>query len=191
MNPQPLLASWQRTDVLLLLVFAQLTLLALTGLLIAHRLAGRASTAYPRQRPDRQETPGRAQPPIHFALEPAGGNEDPHDLFRRIAINAAQRTIGDLTPLQGSVDPAYLLFREDDTRRRLLLAADKNPRASLKALGLRPSRRRYPAYPLAASYSIALAGAWHALAVQLDLSAWPPPTAGWTLVELPPEELSE
>jgi hypothetical protein len=178
-----LFAGWQRAEVLLLAIFAQLTLLTLVGLLVAHRLgclAGRppGQRAKPTQASTNRTTvaPG----PTH--------DEDPHITLRRLAGQAAGRPIGDLSPLRGSLNPIYLLFREDDTRRRLLLAAGP-AQAALRAEGVRSRllpRRRYPSHVLAPDD---VAAAWTALAPRLDLPAEPPPVARWTLVELPPEEL--
>jgi hypothetical protein len=174
MNPQAILASWQRSEVLLLLVFAQLTLLTLVGLLVAHRLGHRRVQV--------------VQAPPTMTSTRLTGDEDPHPAFRRLAAGVTSRAVGDLTPLRGSADPAYLLFREDDTRRRLLLVGGKNPKASLKVLHVR--RRRCPTYALNSMHKAEIAAVWMALAPRLNLPAWPPASRRWWLVELPPEELS-
>ncbi|MGD2207340.1 MAG: hypothetical protein PVH17_11240 [Anaerolineae bacterium] len=179
MMAQPFLATWQRTEILLLAIFAQLTLLALVGLLIARRLR------------QQRRTPASGRTKVRPATaRPAA--DDPHATIRQLVSQTTGQSVRELTPLAGSVEPAHLLFREDDTRRRLLLAAGKSPGNSLKALGIRQSFlpwRRYPTHRLAPDDGAEIAAAWTALALLLDLPV-KPPGARWTLVELPPEELA-
>jgi len=185
-----IIQTWHRQEILLLLAVAQLTLLTVIGWLINRRLA--RHTRFQQKSAQTQMELTRA------AATYRARGEDPHTTFRRIATNALRRPVGDLTPLRGSVAPTYLLFREDDTRRRLLLAADGDLKASLCAEGIRQSPlpwKRYPLHAITPMNSGALAleeieDAWAALADRLGLLSVVPSTKRWELVELPPEELA-
>jgi len=181
---------WSRQESLLLLIFAQLTLLTVTGWLIAKRMARHAR--FQQKLAQRQVELARA------AATYRARKEDPHTTFRRLATNVTRRPVGELSPLRGSVVPTYLLFREDDTRRRLLLAADGDLKAALQAERIRRSVlpwKRFPVYGITPLSSGALAleeieDAWAALADRLGLLSVIPPTRRWLLVELPPEEMT-
>lgn len=185
----PAIQTWQRQEILLLLAVAQLTLLTVVGWLISRRLA--RHIRFQQKLAQRQVELARA------AATYRAREEDPHTTFRRIATNVTRRPLGELTPLRGSVAPTYLLFREDDTRRRLLLAADGDLRAALRAEGVRQSPlpwRRYPVCAITPANGSALvmeeiADAWAALAERLGLVSVLPSVGRWLLAELPPEEL--
>jgi len=138
------LATWPRQELLLLLNAAQLMLLTMVGWLISRKLA--RHVRFQQKLAQQQVELTRA------AATYRARGEDPHTTVRRIATNATRRPIGELTPLRGGVAPTYLLFREDATRRRLLLVADGDLKASLHAEGVphsflpwkRPPWRRSP-----------------------------------------------
>jgi hypothetical protein len=185
---EPILA-WPRQELLLLLAIAQLALLTAFGWLISRRLG--------RHMRFQQKLAQQQVELTRAAATYRARGEDPHTTVRRIATNATRRPIGELTPLRGGVAPTYLLFREDATRRRLLLAADGDLKAVLRAEGVRWSRlpwKRYPVCPITPFNSGALAleevaDAWAALAGRLGLLSLLPSAKRWELVELPPEEL--
>lgn len=185
-----ILDAWSRQEILLLLAVAQLTLLTVTGWLIARRLA--VHVRFQQKLAQRQVELTRA------AATYRARKEEPHTTFRRIFTNATRRAMGELTPLRGGLAPTYLLFREDDTRRRLLLAADGDLRAALQAEGIRQSLlpwKRPPVYAITSWSNGALAleeiaDAWAALAERLGLLSVLPEVGRWLLVELPPEELA-
>ena len=182
--------TWPRQELLLLLAVAQLTLLTMVGWLISRRL-GR-HVRFQQKLAQQQVELTRA------AATYRARGEDPHTTVRRIATNATRRPIGELTPLRGGVAPTYLLFREDATRRRLLLAADGDLKAALRAEGVRRSPlpwRRPPVCAITPFTNGALAleeiaDAWAALADRLGLLSVLPSVGRWELVELPPEELA-
>ncbi len=182
-------ALWSRQEILLLLSLVQLTLLTVVGWLISRKLG--CHTRFQLKMAQRQVELA------HAAATYGARGEEPQTTVRRLATNATRRAIGELMPLRGSVAPTYLLFREEDTRRRLLLAAEGDLRAALRAEGVRRSLwpwRRPRVYALSAFNSGALVleeieDAWAALAERLCLPAVIPATRRWLLVELPPEEL--
>jgi len=184
-----ILATWPRQELLLLLNAAQLMLLTAVGWLISRRLARHIRFQQKLAQQQVELTRAAATYRAH--------GEDPHTTVRRIATNATRRPIGELTPLRGSVAPTYLLFREDDTRRRLLLAAGGDLQAALRAEGVRRSPlpwRRPPVCTITPFTNGALAleeiaDAWAALADRLGLLSVLPSVGRWELVELPPEEL--
>jgi len=185
-----LIVTWSRQEILLLLSLVQLTLLTVTGWLISRRLARHAR--FQQKLAQRQVELTRA------AATYRARGEDPQTTIRRLATNVTRRPLGELSPLRGGVAPTYLLFREDDTRRRLLLAAGGDLKAALQAEGVRRSVwpwRRPPVHTITACNSGALAleeieDAWAALAERMGLPGVIPATRRWLLVELPPEELS-
>ena len=185
---EPIL-TWPRQELLLLLNAAQLMLLTVVGWLISRRL-GR-HLRFQQKLAQQQVELTRA------AATYRSRGEDPHTTVRRIATNATRRPIGELTPLRGSVAPTYLLFREDATRRRLLLAADGDLKAALRAEGIGRSPlpwKRLPVCTITPFTNGALAleeiaDAWAALADRLGLLSVLPSVRRWELVELPPEEL--
>jgi hypothetical protein len=184
-----ILATWPRQELLLLLNAAQLMLLTVVGWLISRRLA--RHIRFQQKLAQQQVDLTRA------AATYRAHGEDPHTTVRRIATNATRRPIGELTPLRGGVAPTYLLFREDDTRRRLLLAAGGDLQAALRVEGVRRSPlpwRRPPVCTITPFTNGALAleeiaDAWAALADRLGLLSVLPSVGRWELVELPPEEL--
>jgi hypothetical protein len=184
-----ILATWPRQELLLLLNAAQLTLLTVIGWLISRRLA--RHIRFQQKLAQQQVELTRA------AATYRARGEDPHTTVRRIATNATRRPSGELTPLRGHIAPTYLLFREDATRRRLLLAADGNLKAALRAEGVRRSPlpwRQPPVCAITPFTNGALAleeitDAWAALADRLGLLSVLPSVRRWELVELPPEEL--
>ena len=182
--------AWQRQEILLLIAVVQLTLLMVTGWLISRRLARHVRF---------QQKLAQAQVELtRAAATYRARGEDPPTTIRRIATNATRRPIGELTPLRGSVAPTYLLFREDDTRRRLLLAADGDRRAAMRTERVRQSLlpwKRFAICTITPSGSGALAleeieDAWAALAPGLNLARVIPTAGRWELVVLPPEELA-
>jgi hypothetical protein len=191
-------AAWQRQEILLLIAAVQLTLLTAIGWLIARRVA--RHTRFQQKLAQAQVELTRA------AATYRARKEDPHTTVRRLVTNVTRQPIGELTPLRGSVAPIYLLFREDDTRRRLLLAADGDLKAALHAERVRQSAlpcgvplprrwRRFPVYAITPFNSGALAleeieDAWAALAPRLNLLSVIPSAGRWELVMLPPEELA-
>lgn len=126
------------------------------------------------------------------------GEGGSHAALCRIVSSVVGQPVKDLTPLRGSVAPTYLLFREDGTRRRLLLAAAGDLKTVMQAEGIRQSRlpwRRHPVHavdPKAAGPLVQeeIASAWEALAPKLDLPGSAPTVKGWKLAVLPPEELA-
>jgi len=180
--------SWSRQEILLLLVIGQLALLAVLVWLIGRRLADHVR--YGQNLARRQVELTRA------AATYRARGEDAHTTVRRLATNATRRPIGELAPLRGGVAPTYLLFHEDDTRRRLLLAAGGHLKGALRAEGARQSPlpwRRTPACSITPFNSGALAleelaDAWAALAPGLGLPPVLPAVGRWDVVELPPEE---
>jgi hypothetical protein len=181
--------TWPRQELLLLLNAAQLMLLTVVGWLISRRLARHIRFQQKLAQQQVELTRAAATYRAH--------GEDPHTTVRRIATNATRRPIGELTPLRGSVAPTYLLFREDDTRRRLLLAAGGDLQAALRVEGVRrsPLPWRRPSVCTITPFTngaLALeeiADAWAALAERLGLLSVLPSVGRWELVELPPEEL--
>lgn len=186
-----IILTWPRQELLLLLAVAQLTLLTVIGWLINRRLA--RHIRFQQKLAQTQVELTRA------AATYRARGEDPHTTIRRIATNATRRPIGELTPLRGSVAPTYLLFREDDTRQRLLLAAGGDLKAALRAEGARQSPwpwKRYPVCTVTPFTNGALAleeiaDAWAALADRLGLLGVLPSVGRWELVELPPEEFDQ
>jgi hypothetical protein len=184
------IVTWQRQEILLLVAVAQLTLLTVVGWLISRRL-GR-HFRFQQKLAQQQVELTRA------AATYRARGEDPHTTVRRIATNATRRPIGELTPLRGSVAPTYLLFREDATRRRLLLAAGGDLQAALRVEGVRrsPLPWKRPLVCIITPFSSGalaleeIADAWAALAGRLGLLSVLPAVGRWELVELPPEELS-
>jgi len=188
MNPiQPFLANWQRTEILLLTAVAQLVLLTLVGWLISSRVERQTRV----QHRLAQRQLGLTRAAAVFRVR----EEDPHTTFRRIVTNAVGRSIGEITPLRGSVTPIYLLFREDATQRRLLLAAAGDLKAALRAEGIRQNLLPWKRYPVRAITPLncgAMVGeeiedAWAVLADRLGLPAAAPPVSHWALVDLPAE----
>ena len=183
-------AAWQRQEILLLIAVAQLTLLTVTGWLISRRLA--RHIRFQQKLAQKQVELTRA------AATYRARGEDPPTTIRRIATNVSRRSIGELAPLRGSVAPTYLLFREEDTRRRLLLAADGDRRAAMRAERIRQSAlpwERFAVYAITPFSSGTLAleeieDAWAALAPGLNLVRVIPTAGRWELVMLPPEELA-
>lgn len=187
---EPIL-TWPRQELLLLLAVAQLTLLTTVGWLISRRL-GR-HIRFQQKLAQQQVELTRA------AATYRARGEDPHTTVRRIATNATRRPIGELTPLRGGVAPTYLLFREHTTRRRLLLAADGDLKAALRAEGVRrsplpwkrPSTCVITPFNNGALALEEIADAWAALADRLGLLSVLPSVRRWEISELPPEEFEQ
>jgi hypothetical protein len=186
---EPIL-TWPRQELLLLLAVAQLMLLTVVGWLISRRLG--------RHMRFQQKLAQQQVELTRAAATYRARGEDPHTTVRRIATNATRRPIGELTPLRGGVAPTYLLFCEDATRRRLLLAAGGDLKAALRAEGVPHSFlpwKRHAVCTITPFNSGALAleeiaDAWAALAGRLGLLSVLPSVGRWELVELLPEELS-
>lgn len=180
----------QQLHVILLIVVALFALLAAINWLTLWRVArlGRL------QKELAQAQMGLAQ----AVLASRAGEGDPHAALCRIISSVVGQPVKDLTPLRGSIAPTYLLFREDGTRRRLLLAAAGDLKAAMRTEVIGQSHlpwRRHPVHavdpkaagPLAREE---IANAWVALAPKLDLPGSMPVIKGWKLAVLPPEELA-
>lgn len=172
--------SWEQLQAVLLASFALLVFLAFTNWLIAWRVAT-------------YQDLGQARVSLARATDPRE-RKDPHAALCQALARITGQRIDALTPLVGSEDPPYLLLREDNTRRRLLLAGAGKLKHAQRSLKLReriPRGQRWTIKP-SASNSLALetiVEAWAALAPGLGLPGEALFTTSWELVLLPPEEL--
>lgn len=174
--------NWEQLQIILL---ALLVFVAFTNWLIAWRLAHQ-TRLYQGLARSRVRLPGA----IDYLLQ----DKNPHTVLCWTLARVTGQKIDDLTPLAGSVDPPYLLLREDKTRRRLLLAGAGNLNRASRSAGLRgriPRKHRWAIKPAAQGPPAleAIAEAWAALAPGLGLPQETPFTKSWELAVLPPEEL--
>lgn len=177
--------SSEQLQAILLASFALLVSLAFTNWLIAWRLAGQART---------YRDLARAMVRLARATDRREQNQDPHAALCQVLARVTGQRIDALTPLAGSEDPPYLLLREDNTRRRLLLAGAGKLKHAQRSLKLReriPRRQRWTIQPSARTPMAleTIVEAWAALAPGLGLPPEAHFTTSWELALLPPEEL--